>query len=139
MALDLADADLDGGTVSVAGKGHTEPVRVTLPGPTRAALAGWAASLGSEPGPLFVRLDRAARAPHPADRHGGLPDRPGPGPADAAARAAARGDHPGAGRDRGDVRTVQRFSRHADARTLVVDDDRRRDLAGDVVRLVAGE
>lgn len=63
MALDLADADLDGGTAAVAGKGHTEPVRMTLPGPTRAALAGWAASRGGEPGPQFVRLDRAARGP----------------------------------------------------------------------------
>jgi hypothetical protein len=32
---------------------------------------------------------------------------------------------------------VQRFSRHADTRTLLLYDDRRRDAAGDVARLVA--
>jgi len=37
------------------------------------------------------------------------------------------------------VRTVQRFFRHVDTRTLVVYDDRRRDLAGEVARLVAKE
>jgi len=63
VALDLADADLDGGTVAVVAKGHTEPVRMTLPGPARDTLAGWTSSRGGEPGLLFVRLDRAARAP----------------------------------------------------------------------------
>ena len=37
----------------------------------------------------------------------------------------------------GDVRTVQRFSRHADPRTLLLYDDHRLDQAGDVARLVA--
>jgi integrase/recombinase XerC len=40
-------------------------------------------------------------------------------------------------RTHGDIRTVQRFSRHADPKTLLRYDDRRRDLAGDVARLVA--
>ena len=35
------------------------------------------------------------------------------------------------------VRAVQRFSRHADVRTLQVYDDARTDLAGKVARLVA--
>jgi hypothetical protein len=39
----------------------------------------------------------------------------------------------------GDVRTVQRFSRHADTRTVLLYDDRRRDVAGDVAKLVAGD
>jgi hypothetical protein len=38
---------------------------------------------------------------------------------------------------KGDVRTVQRFSRYADPRTLLLYDDCRRDLAGDVAKLVA--
>jgi integrase/recombinase XerC len=37
----------------------------------------------------------------------------------------------------GAVRAVQRFSRHRDLRTLIVYDDRRVDLAGDVARQVA--
>ncbi len=37
----------------------------------------------------------------------------------------------------GDVRKVQRFSRHRDLQTLVVYDDNRVDLAGEVSKLVA--
>ena len=37
----------------------------------------------------------------------------------------------------GDVRTVQRFNRHTDTRTVLLYDDRRRNLAGDVAKLVA--
>ena len=40
MAVDLADLDPAAGTVAVVGKGKTEAVRLTLPRPTRAALAG---------------------------------------------------------------------------------------------------
>ena len=39
----------------------------------------------------------------------------------------------------GDVRAVQRFSRHCDVRTLQVYDDARIDLAGRVAREVALE
>jgi integrase/recombinase XerC len=38
---------------------------------------------------------------------------------------------------RGDVRAVQRFSRHADLRTLTMYDDARHDLGGDVAKLVS--
>ena len=37
----------------------------------------------------------------------------------------------------GDVRKVQRFSRHRDLQTLVVYDDNRVDLAGEIARMVA--
>ncbi len=148
VALDLADADLDGGTIAVVGKGRTDPVRLTLPDPTCDALADWTASRGGEPGPLFVRLDRAAgraggdgRLTDTAvflivrdlGRKVGLarPTRPHGLRHEAITRAL---DATG-----GDVRTVQRFSRHADTRTLLLYDDRRRDLAGDVAKLVAGE
>jgi integrase/recombinase XerC len=148
VALDLADADLEGGTVAVVGKGRTEAVRLTLPDPTRDALAGWTASRGCDPGPLFVRLDRAAgRAVGPGrltdtavflivrdlGRKVGLarPTRPHGLRHEAITRALDATN--------GDVRTVQRFSRHADTRTLLLYDDRRRDLAGDVAKLVAGD
>ncbi|HVT40002.1 MAG TPA: hypothetical protein VHE78_13215 [Gemmatimonadaceae bacterium] len=39
----------------------------------------------------------------------------------------------------GDVRKVQKFSRHRDLRTLTVYDDNRQDVAGEVAKLVAGE
>lgn len=146
VALDLAD--VDGGTVAVVGKGRTEATRLTLPDPTRHALADWTASRGDEPGPLFVRLDRAAgRAVGPGrltdtavflivrdlGRKAGLarPTRPHALRHEAITKALDATN--------GDVRTVQRFSRHADTRTVLLYDDRRRDLAGDVAKLVAGE
>jgi integrase/recombinase XerC len=145
VALDLADLDLDGGTVAVVGKGRTDATLLTLPNPTRHALADWTARRGDDPGPLFVRLDRAARAPTRLTGTGvflivrdlglevGLarPTRPHALRHEAITRALDATN--------GDVRTVQRFSRHADTRTLLLYDDRRRDLAGDVARLVAGE
>ena len=145
VALDLADVDLETGTVAVVGKGRTEAVRLTLPDPTRDALAHWMTMRGLDPGPLFVRLDRAADGPsrltdtavflvvRDLGRKAGLsrPTRP----------HALR--HQGITKaldvTNGDVRTVQRFSRHADTRTLLLYDDRRRDLAGDVAKLVAGD
>ncbi len=39
----------------------------------------------------------------------------------------------------GDVRAVQKFSRHRDVRVLSVYDDTRADLGGEVARLVADE
>jgi integrase/recombinase XerC len=39
----------------------------------------------------------------------------------------------------GDLRAVQRFSRHKDVRTLTVYDDNRQDLGGDVARRVAAQ
>jgi integrase/recombinase XerC len=42
-------------------------------------------------------------------------------------------------RTNGDVRTVQRFSRHRKLDVLLVYDDRRRDQAGRVAELVAGD
>jgi integrase/recombinase XerC len=38
---------------------------------------------------------------------------------------------------RGDVRAVQQFSRHRDLRTLMIYDDNRQDLAGEVARRLA--
>lgn len=145
VALDLADVDLAGGTIAVIGKGRTEPIRLTLPDPTADALAGWTATRGLEPGPLFIRLDRAAvwedRLTDTAvflivrdlGRQAGLsrPTRPHGLRHEAITRALDATN--------GDVRTVQRFSRHADTRTVLLYDDRRKDVAGDVAKLVAGD
>jgi integrase/recombinase XerC len=145
VALDLADVELAAGAASVAivGKGRTDKARLTLPDPTRDALAEWVERRGEEPGPLFVRLDRAAAGPdrltdtgvyllvQGLGRKAGLarPTRPHGLRHEAITRALDRTN--------GDVRTVQRFSRHADPKTLLRYDDCRRDLAGDVARLVA--
>src|SRR5262249_62342700 len=61
VRLDVADLDLQAGTVDVLGKGRTQKARLTLPGPTRGALAAWLAVRGSQPGPLFTSCDRAGK------------------------------------------------------------------------------
>ena len=92
---------------------------------------------------MFVRLDRAAAGPdrltdtavflivRDLGRKAGLakPVRPHGLRHEAITRALDKIN--------GDVRTVQRFSRHADTRTVLLYDDRRKDVAGDVAKLVA--
>jgi integrase/recombinase XerC len=144
VGLDLADVDLTRGTISIIGKGKTEKVPITLPGPTRAALADWIAARGSEPGPLFRRLDNA-RGAEPGrlsgrgvyDVVGGLGRK-----AKLSRKLRPHGlRHQGITRaldvTGGDVRSVRRFSRHAKVETLMVYDDNRQDLAGDVACAVA--
>ena len=140
VALDLEDVDLQAGTVSILGKGRTEKEALTLPETTRAALEAWTAARGGAPGPLFVNMDRARKGDRLTGRSVarlvgslgeavGLTVRPH-GLRHAAVTAAL--DLTG-----GDVRKVQRFSRHRDLRTLTRYDDNRLDLGGDVARLVA--
>jgi len=143
VSLDVIHVDLDKGVLWVLGKGQTERVPLTLPDPTRAALAAWLAVRGTAPGPLFTNFDRARKGP--AQRLTGrslhrivgeLGDAAGlknvrpHGLRHAAITAAL--DRTG-----GDIRAVQRFSRHHDVRVLAVYDDNREDLGGRVARLVA--
>jgi len=141
VGLDLADVDLEGGAVWVLGKGRSAQERLTLPEPTRAALASWITVRGPAPGPLFINFDRARQgngrltgtAVWKIVRRLGL---------EAGLTARPHGlRHSGITLaldiTRGDVRGVQKFSRHRDLRILTVYDDNRRDLAGDIARLVA--
>lgn len=138
--VDLADLDLDAGTVRVVGKGRREAVRLTLPSPTVAALREWIAIRGQEPGPLFVSLDHANpghrltgtsvyRIVAALGQRVGITVRPH-GLRHTAITTAL--DSNG-----GDIRAAQRFSRHQDVRTLSRYDDNRSDLAGETARLVA--
>lgn len=140
-ALDLKDVDLTAGTVSILGKGRSQKELLTLPDPTRASLAAWIAVRGEEHGPLFINQDRARKGDRLTGRsvarivaelgsEVGLVVRPH------GLRHAAVTDALDA--TGGDVRMVQRFSRHRDLRTLTIYDDNRMDLGGEVARLVAG-
>jgi integrase/recombinase XerC len=145
VALDLADVDLrEAKTIAVLGKGKSEKANVTLNGPTAAALADWIAARGDWPGPLFVRLDRAAGPGHPGRLDAGNVARA----SHALSRRAgvARGTNPHGLRHQGitraldlaggDVRTVRRFSRHAKLETLLRYEDNRRDEAGAIAHLL---
>lgn len=141
VALDLSDVDLQAGTVSILGKGRTEKETLTLPEPTKAALELWITARGDGAGPLFVNFDHARKGARLTGRSVarilaglgsavGLVVRPH-GLRHAAVTEAL--DLTG-----GDVRKVQRFSRHRDLRVLTRYDDNRQDLGGEVARLVAG-
>jgi integrase/recombinase XerC len=138
--LELEHVDLEKGTVSILGKKRTERETLTLPPQTRQALEAWIEVRGREPGPLWRNLDHV-RGGKPLSarsiyrivrRHGeavGIRARPH-GLRHAAITHAL--DITG-----GDVRKVQRFSRHRDLATLVIYDDNRTDMGGEVARRVA--
>jgi integrase/recombinase XerC len=144
VALDRADLDLEAGTVAVVGKGKSEKVPLTLNPPTAAALADWVKARGDWPGPLFVRLDRAAGPGRPGRLDAGNVARVSHGVGRRA--GVARGTNPHGLRHQGitraldlaqgDVRKVRRFSRHAKLETLLKYDDNRNDEAGAIARML---
>lgn len=144
VGLDLADVDLTRSIITVRGKGKTGKVPITLPPPTASAIADWIVSRGDRPGPLFIRLDhpellgrltgtsvweivsalgRGAKLSAPLRPHG----------------LRHQGITRALDATKGDVRAVRKFSRHAKLETLIVYDDNRSDLAGDVARLVSDD
>ena len=145
VSLDLADFDMAARRLWVTGKGRTEKTPLTLPGPTLAAISAWISSRGEIPGPLFTTFDPT--------RKGNLSRRltgqglwtiiKALGKAASVTNARPHGlRHAGITRGLdltgGDVRAVQRFSRHANLQTLITYDDNRTDLGGKVAALVAG-
>lgn len=141
-ALDLEDLDLEAGRLAVRGKGKAEKEGLTVPARTQEALRSWLEVRGPESGPLFVNLDRARKGQDrrltgrgidsvlkALGRKAGLPKVRPHGLRHAAITEAL--DKTG-----GNVREVQRFSRHADLRTLRLYDDSREDLGGKVSNLL---
>src|SRR5689334_20976337 len=142
VRLDVKDVYLQRNLIFVPGKGRAPRELVSLPEPTRAALAAWLEARGSEPGPLFTNFDRAGkghRLTGAAVYHivgwlgakAGLAVRPQELRHLAITTALERTN--------GDVRAVAQFSRHKDLRTLSRYRDNRPDLAGKVASLVAAE
>jgi integrase/recombinase XerC len=140
VGLDLADYDPDAGTLAVLGKGRTAKERLTLPPPTREALASWLAVREPGYGPLFRSLDPARKG------DGRLTGAAVYGIVRRLGEAVGLRCRPHGLRHRGitaaldaglDLRAVQRYSRHRDLRTLQLYDDNRQDLGGAVARRVA--
>lgn len=141
VALDLEDVDLKAGSVSILGKGRTEKETLTLPDPTKAALESWVSVRGMKAGPLFLNCDRAGKGSRLTGRSvarllAALGDKVGLKVRPHGLRHAAITEALDA--TGGNVRAVQRFSRHRDLRVLTRYDDNRQDLGGEVARLVAG-
>lgn len=140
-SLDLEDVDLERGVVAILGKGRTEKEELTLPPHTSAALAAWIKARGGDPGPLFPHMDRGGRCGGRITGGGvweivrRLGERTG-------IRVRPHGlRHAGITEaldlTGGNIRAVQRFSRHRDLRTLLYYDDNREDLGGKVSRMVS--
>ena len=139
VSLDLEHLDLEGGRLSIMGKGRTQRESLTIPSRVLEALKDWVSIRGDEPGALFTSLDRAHHG-HRLDGSGvyrivselgkavGLTTRPH-GLRHAGITAALDATN-------GNTRAVQRFSRHKKLETLSLYDDSRQDLGGEVARLV---
>jgi integrase/recombinase XerC len=123
-SLELHSLDLESGTLAVVGKGRTDPIKLTLPDPVRKALEGWLGIRGTDPGPLFHRLDRAAIVPArlSADGIHKIIGTLGKRAALSRGLAPHKLRHHACtqvlDRSNGDVQAAQRFSRHKDLRTL---------------------
>lgn len=147
--LDLSDVDFQRGTLMVLGKRRLQKESLSVAPGTIEALRTWLRWRGEWAGPLFVALPKGlppsapitfAKAPSRLSRQSiyvavrRIGD-------DVGIRARPHGLRHAAiteALDRGvDVRAVQRFSRHKDLRTLMIYDDNRTDLAGQVACLVA--
>ncbi len=141
VGLDLADLDLEAGTVMVLGKGRSEKARLTLPAPTKAVLVAWLAVRGSESGPVFVRLDRAGKGKGRLTGSAVYAIVRGLGEA-TGVKARPHGLRHAAisqllDLTNGNIREVQQFSRHKDVATVLKYDDARRDAAGELARRLA--
>jgi integrase/recombinase XerC len=141
VALDVADLDLEGARVAVVGKGQTERRYLTLNGPTVQALRDWLAARGGEPGPLFVNFDPAGKGRrltgdglHEVVR--ALGRKAGLGRAVRPHGLRHQGITRALELTGGNLRMVQKFSRHRDANTVQIYDDNREDLAGRVAELL---
>lgn len=137
VSLDLEHLDLANGTISILGKGKTARVNLTLPPETKMALEGWLKVRGQEPGALFMNFDRARKGSRLTGA--GLY---------ALTQSYSLGRPHGIrhlaitealDRTSGNVRSVQRFSRHKSLAVLNIYDDNRQDLGGEVAKLVAKE
>jgi len=143
VALDVDDLDLDAGTVSVLGKGRTQKARLTLPAPTRETIRQWLEARGTEPGPLFINVDRAGKGSRLTGtsvywivrRLGeqvGLKVRPHGLRHTAITEACKLAQAKGMG-----LEEVLDFSRHRDVKVLMVYRDRERNVQGQLATLVA--
>lgn len=142
VALDMEDVNLEDGLLQVKGKGRSYKEALTLPAKVKAALASWIEARGTEQGALFTNYDRRGgrgrltgaglyKIVQGIGLDAGITVRPHGLRHAAITRALDLTN--------GDVRSVQRFSRHRNIQTVVLYDDSRRDMGGVVARLVAGE
>lgn len=148
VVLDLEDLDLDQKRVAVLGKGRTEKEWLTLAGKTCESLVDWLVHRDSDVVPLFHNFDHNRQRIGADGQARRLTGRSVARLVEGLAKDADLGDISPHGlrhlaittaldRTKGDVRSVQRFSRHKDIKTLMAYDDNRADIGGEITELVA--
>jgi integrase/recombinase XerC len=138
--LDVEHVDLTQGAVSILGKGRHQREWLSLPDETRDALKAWLAMRGSAPGPLMIALDpraygRRLRGDGAALVIGKMGEGIGARVRPHGLRHAAITDALNA--TDGNLRLVQKYSRHRCLDMLLVYDDARGDFGGQVAKMVA--
>jgi len=133
------DIDFEASKASITGKGRHDREWISLPPQTVASIQAWLAWRGVQAGPLFIALDRQHRGERLSatsiytivcaigDRVGVRASPHGLRHTSITTALEATG---------GDVRKVRHFSRHAKVETVLTYDDARRDLGGEIGRLV---
>lgn len=132
--LDLDSYDPEKDKIWILGKGRTNEESITLPAKTKIAIERWLKVRGREPGALFKNFDPTGKGDrltgtsiyriikkhglgHPHGlRHSGITE--------------------ALDKTKGDVRAVQRLSRHKKIETLMIYDDNRKDLGGEVSKML---
>jgi integrase/recombinase XerC len=146
VALDWpVDVDFERRAVSILGKGRGGKEWLTVSDRALAALRAWVELRGVDwSGPVFVRLDQAA-----GDRRERLSGEAVNSVVKALVASARLGRKSTAHGlrhqaitqaldDGWDVRDVKEFSRHRNVETVIVYDDRRRDVGGQISRSISG-
>jgi integrase/recombinase XerC len=141
VQLDLEDMNRQAGTLAVLGKGRTQKDLLTLPPETKDAIEAWLVIRGEAVGPLFLSMDRSRKGNSRLTGIGLYEIVRSLG-AKAGLRVWPHGLRHAAITEAldltgGNVRAVQKFSRHRDVRIIERYDDNRLDLAGQVARQVA--
>lgn len=145
IGLDLEHIEVDGlpRFAWVLGKGRKERERLSLPANTAAPLAEWVTVRGDSPGPLFVRLDRAAAGPTRLTERSAartvrkLALRAGVDRVMSPHKLRHHAISDVLKRNGGNIIKAQKFSRHADPKMLLVYLDDLEDHAGEMASLIA--
>ena len=144
VGLDVADVDLEAGTVCILGKGRAESETLSLPAKTIEALRDWLEVHPIKEGPLFVNFDRAGKGQGRLTGTGlymmvrryaravGIKTRPHGLRHASITEAVKLAQVNGYG-----LEEVLDFSRHANVKTLLVYRDRERNLQGKLAELVS--
>lgn len=134
-SLDLAHINFEAGSIALLGKGQNQRMALTLPKETLAAVERWLELRGREPGALFLNLSRTGQGGRLTGRS-----------LLRVVRSYGLGRTHGIRHlaitealdlTSGNLRAVQRFSRHKDVRVIGLYDDNRQDLGGDIARRLA--